>query len=111
MSEVDETDASFADVFKRKFGTGVDTKARLKAERRAGLTPKERHRGGNRGPLRNVQMNFRGTAKTKKLVAALVDKLCEMRGDEVSQADVFEEAIEKLAKAYKVELADTKGAA
>lgn len=95
MTERDETDTSFADVFKSKFGAGVDTKARLKAERRAGRTPKERNRGG-KGPLRNVQMNFRGTARTKQLVELLAEKLGG------SHADVFEEAIEQLAKAQKV---------
>lgn len=95
MSEADETDTSFADVFKSKFGAGVDTKARLKAERRAGRTPKERNRGG-KGPLRNVQMNFRGTAHTKQLVELLAERLG------VSHADIFELAVEQMAKANKV---------
>lgn len=96
MSDRDDTDASFADVFKTKFATGVNTGARLKAERRAGRTPKERHRGGGKGPLRNVQINVRGTAQTKKLLEHLAEF---MKG---SHADVIEAAIEHFAKANKV---------
>jgi hypothetical protein len=100
MSEADETDTSFADVFKSKFAVNTpSTKAaldaRLKAERRAGRTPKERNRAG-KGPLRNVQMNFRGTARTKQLVELLAERLGG------SHADIFELAIEQMAKANKL---------
>ena len=43
MSERDEADVPLQEVFKAKFGSSVNTAERLKAERRAGRTPKERH--------------------------------------------------------------------
>lgn len=96
MSERDETDAAFADVFKTKFGASVNTKARLKAERRAGRSPKERNRVA-KGDLRNVQINIRATQRTKGLLDMLADTL-EKDGRAVSQADVIEMAIRELAK-------------
>lgn len=64
--------------------------ASIKGSGRGEITPKAvRHKR----QLRNVQMNFRGTARTKNLV----DLLAKKRGG--SHADVFEEAIEHLAKA------------
>ena len=97
MSERDEADTPFAAVFTETFGKSVNVKQRITAERRAGRTPKERSRGG-KGPLRNVQINVRGTAKTK----ALIERIAEILDG--SHADVIEAAVAMLAKSYKLEV-------
>lgn len=95
MSERDEADVPLQEVFKAKFGSGANTAERLKAERRAGRTPKERHRA-SKGSTRNVQINVRGTAKTKSLLEQIAELL------DVSHADVIESAIEQFAKTHKL---------
>lgn len=96
----DDEGADFLSAFKGAFGKSAgDAKkhleTRLKAERRAGRTPKERSRGG-KGLSRPVQINFRASKDTQALLKALADKL------ECSVADVIEQAALAMAKTHKV---------
>jgi hypothetical protein len=70
-------------------------KVRVKAERRAQLTEKQRKRGGN--AVRTTQINFRCSPAFRELAAGLAKHL------ECSIADVMEDALELLAsaKGYK----------
>lgn len=97
MSEADrdEMNIPLTETFKSAFAANPDTKGRLKKERQANRTPKERHRGGE-GPLRNVQVNVRQTQLTKKLIEGLSKKL------DCSQADVIELAIAFFAAEHKI---------
>jgi hypothetical protein len=91
MAEPEEG-MDFLSAFTGKFGSLEGAQQRLKAERRAGLTPKQRER---RGPPKQ-QINFRATAETK----ALIDALAEHLGK--SATDVMALAVEELAKATKI---------
>jgi hypothetical protein len=64
---------------------------RIKAERRAQLTEKQRKRGGN--AVRTTQINFRCSPAFRELAAGVARHL------ECSIADVMEDALEMLAKA------------
>jgi hypothetical protein len=66
-------------------------KVRVKAERRAQLTEKQRKRGGN--AVRTTQINFRCSPAFRELAAGLAKHL------ECSIADVMEEALDMLASA------------
>jgi hypothetical protein len=94
----DEEGTSFESAFGALFGTRTNTQARLKAERRAGLTPKQRDRKKIKG--RDVQVNVRAT----KAVKELLDTLAERLGG--SAADQFEKAIISYAKANGIEAGD-----
>jgi hypothetical protein len=88
MVEVEEDDG-WADTF---VGTYAKSRAgleqRMKAERRAGRTAKQRERAKR---IPKLQINFRATAETK----ALIDRLCQRLGK--SQTEVVELAIAELA--------------
>jgi hypothetical protein len=70
------------------FAAPEQTQARLKAERRAGLTPKQRAKKS----VPKKQINFRATAKTKELIDALAAHL------DKSVTDVIALAVESLAQ-------------
>jgi hypothetical protein len=88
VSEAEEDDG-WADAF---VGTYAKSRAgleeRLKAERRAGRTAKQRERAR---AVPKKQLNIRATAETK----ALIDRLCQQLGQ--SQTDVIELAVAELA--------------
>lgn len=86
-----EEGTSFESAFGELFGKRTNTEARLKAERRAGLTAKQRDRKKPKG--RDVQINVRATREVKELLDALSERL----GGSV--ADQFERAIVAYAKA------------
>jgi hypothetical protein len=69
------------------------TDARLQAERRAGMTPRQRARRA----VRTAQVNFRADPAIKAVAEAIADKL------NCSVADVMERAILDLAKKEKVQ--------
>jgi hypothetical protein len=96
MSEHDDLNVDFGEAFKSKFAQNAKTAERIKAERRAGRTPKERNRATKPGLRRDYQINVRGTIVTKELLDKLADHL---KG---SQADVIEQAIAALANSYKI---------
>ena len=76
-----------------RFAAIENTAKRLKAERRTGLTPKQRQR---RGPPK-TQTNFRATQQTRTLLAALSAYLTKAEGRDVGQGDVIERALPLLA--------------
>lgn len=88
MSDADEG-SSFIAAFKDQFGSKARTTARAQAERRAGLTPKQRAR--SKGPPKK-QKNFRASEKTLAQLKALVAHT------DTSDTDVIEMAIDALAK-------------
>jgi len=79
----DEEGMAFVDVFRDTFAPAEHTQARLKAERRAGLTPKQR---ANRSVAKDKQINFRATSETKALVKALGEHLGKRPSDIMLQA-------------------------
>lgn len=88
MSTEDEIE--FASLFAAsRYGQSAKNDARMKAERRAVMTDKQRSRGGR---ARSAQMNFRCTTAFKALVAGLSEHM------DISAADMFEEAVTSLAK-------------
>lgn len=89
---VDEEGMDFAATFNGTFGSLASTASRLKAERRAGLTTRQRQRKA----VRVVQINFRASAETKALAEQLADAL------DCSVADVMERAIQALAAQSKI---------
>jgi len=95
MADQSEEGTSFETAFVSTFGSRTNVEARLKAERRAGLTPKQRSARKTADP-RSVQVNVRATVRTKALLDALADKL------NCSAGDVFEKALQALAKANGV---------
>ncbi|MGE0056309.1 MAG: hypothetical protein AB7S74_19105 [Hyphomicrobium sp.] len=110
-AEADEGNVKLGALFKQQFdksrpggGWGSDpnvTQQRMKLERAAGRTPKERARGGT-GPKRDVQVNTRQTKITKTLLEKLSVKLTSTEGKKVSEADVIELAIAFFAEQHKV---------
>jgi hypothetical protein len=90
----DEEGTSFESAFTALFAKKTNTEARLKAERRAGLSPKQRDRKKVKG--RDVQVNVRATRAVKELL----DTLAERLGGSV--ADHFELAVLAYAKANGV---------
>ena len=81
--EHDDEGMAFADAFRGMFAAPEHTQARLKAERRAGLTPKQR---ASRSVAKDKQINFRATADTKALVKALGEHLGKRPSDVLLQA-------------------------
>lgn len=110
-AEADEGDVKLDALFKQQFdkskpvsGWGKDpgiTQQRMKAERAAGRTAKERARSGT-GPKRDVQVNTRQTRITKTLLEKLSVKLTGAEAKKVSEADVIEMAIAFFAEHHKV---------
>jgi hypothetical protein len=72
MGETEEEGIDFVSAFVGQFASHQATEQRLKAERRAGLTPKQGAR--RKGPPKQ-QINFRATAETKALIEALGEHL------------------------------------
>ena len=93
MSDTEEG-MDFLGAFHDKFAAIENTAKRLKAERRTGLTPKQRQR---RGPPKK-QTNFRATEQTRALLAALSAHLTKAEGRDVGQGDVIERALPLLAR-------------
>jgi hypothetical protein len=84
----------FLGAFREKFAAPENAAKRIKAERRANLTPKQRRR---RGPPKK-QTNFRATEQTRTLLAALSAHLTRTEGYDVGQGDVIERALPLLAE-------------
>ena len=93
MSDTEEG-LDFLGAFQDKFALIENTTKRLKTERRAGLTPKQRQRCG---PPKK-QINFRATERTRSLLAALSAHLTKAEGRDVGQGDVIERALPLLAR-------------
>lgn len=92
MVQAIDEGTDFAGQFGQMFGTREATAKRLKAERQASKSPKQRARKA----VRVEQINFRASAGTKALSKAIADKLgC-------SVADVMERALTELAKSQGV---------
>jgi hypothetical protein len=87
MTETEEG-MDLMSAFKGRFGSIEGTRERLKAERRAGLTPKQR---AKKAPPKK-QVNFRATAETRALIRALAEHL------DVNATDVMERAVHTLAQ-------------
>lgn len=100
-----EAEVEFASLFSAstRFATKTNTSARVKAERRAAMTEKQRTRGASGG--RTLQINFRGSPSFKKLAMGLAGHMTAKTGKSVSLADVIEKAVYALAKAegYRLE--------
>ncbi|MBS0240346.1 MAG: hypothetical protein JSR89_18190 [Proteobacteria bacterium] len=94
----EEEEAEFASLFSAsaKFASKTGTERRVKAERRAAMTDKQRTKGGSQG--RTIQMNFRCTPAFKRLAAGLCGHMAAQSGNDVSTADMLEEAVKLLAK-------------
>jgi hypothetical protein len=92
MSDSEQVD-SFAALFRDPPGDQQREarKARIKAERRAQLSEKQRRRGGH--AVRTTQINFRCSPAFRELAGGMAKHL------ECSIADVMEEALEALARA------------
>ena len=87
MAETEEG-MDFLGAFKERFAAREKTQARVKAERRAGMTAKQRER--IKGPPKQ-QINFRATVETK----ALIEEIAESLGKSIT--DVMELAVRDLA--------------
>jgi hypothetical protein len=87
MAETEEG-MDFLGAFRERFAARENTQARVKAERRAGMTPKQRER--IKGPPKQ-QINFRATAETKALIEKMAERL------DKSITDVIELAVRDLA--------------
>jgi hypothetical protein len=87
MAETEEG-MNFLGAFKDRFAARENTQARVKAERRAGMTPKQRER--IKGPPKQ-QINFRATAETKALIELIAERL------EKSITEVIELAVKEFA--------------
>lgn len=97
MSEVDEEGLDFAVEMQKQFSQapqGSTTDARLKAERRAGMTPKQRAKRAKKPHA----LNFRASDETFKLVTALMAKLG------ADKTNVLERAVAALAKKEGVKI-------
>ena len=87
MPEDDE--GSSLKVFAKMYGVdSANTEARLKSERRAARTPKQR----SRVALRTAKLNFRVEPQHKALLKALAKAM------DVSATDVVIKALEELAR-------------
>jgi len=90
VSEIEDDDEGWADNFVGSYAKSrAGLEARIKAERRAGRTAKQRERARKTVPKK--QLNIRASAETK----ALLDRLCQQL--DLSQTDVIEQAIAELA--------------
>jgi predicted HicB family RNase H-like nuclease len=92
MSEQPEG-ADFLAQFENGFLNNAATEARLKLDRRAGMSAK--HRSKSPTALRDQQMNFRASKDFK----AAANQLAEAFG--CSMADIIHEAVFDKLKAYK----------
>ena len=98
MVDADDEGFDFAAAMQAQFTqTGPlasSTEARLKAERRAGMTPKQRAKRAKKP----ASLNFRTTDEIKAMVEAMVKKFG------TDKTDVLERAVLKLAKSEGVTL-------
>lgn len=96
MNTEKEEVADFASMFGGGYAKTDRTEQRLRAERRASMTEKQRHRKG--GAMRTAQLNFRCSPAFKKLASGLA------KHRDCSIADMMEDAVAMLAKDsnYKV---------
>jgi len=95
----DDEGTDFVAAMKRQFRqapAGSSTKERLKAERRAGRTPKQRVRRAKKPHA----VNFRASDETFALVVGLMAKL------EADKTAVLERAIAHLAKDEGIKIGD-----
>ncbi|MFA5956133.1 hypothetical protein [Hyphomicrobium sp.] len=96
----DEDETAFANAFSKvNYGSpksASKTASRVKAERRAVMTDKQRSKGESRN--RTIQMNFRCTPSLKRLATGLSGHMAAQSGKDVSIADMLEQAVELLAK-------------
>jgi len=101
-----EDEVEFASLFNvsSRFAAKTNTEARVKAERRAAMTEKQRTRGKSGG--RTLQINFRGSPAFKKLAMGLTGHMTAKTGKNVSLADVIEQAVRELAKAQGYKAVD-----
>lgn len=90
MSEMEEG-TDFASLFKNTFGQNrANTEQRMKSERVAGMTAKQRASRPKKPPKK--QMNIRVSEETRALVYALAEHMNQ------SVTDTFEMAIEAFAE-------------
>jgi predicted DNA-binding protein len=91
MTEIEEG-TDYRQLFKSEFAKNrAGTDKRLKAERIASMTVKQRQARAARKPPKK-QVNFRATEETRQLINALAKHL------DKSVTDVIEMAVETLAK-------------
>jgi hypothetical protein len=90
MTEIEEDDG-WADTFVGTYAKSrAGLEARMKAERRAGRTAKQRERARKAVPKK--QVNFRATEETRALIKAMAAHL------DTDDTDVIVQAIHKLAE-------------
>lgn len=90
----DDEGTDFLVAFQSTFAAPERTQERLKAERRAGLTPKQR--AARKPTMRTAQINFRASKELKALSETLAQHL------DISIADLMEKALQDMAKSLKV---------
>ncbi|WP_423414853.1 hypothetical protein RLW55_16825 [Hyphomicrobium sp. B1] len=94
-----EEEAEFASLFGvTRYAKAPATEARIKAERRAAMTDKQRSRGSRKGAARSEQMHFRCTPAFKAFSDAFARHLSGKADKRISTADMIEEAVYALAK-------------
>ena len=86
---------AFQDIF--KFASPDNATKRLKSERKANLTARQRQQHRRRNPPKK-QVNFRATAQTRALLDALSEYLTTTERRDVGQGEVVERALPLLAK-------------
>lgn len=91
----DEDEGSWTGVFAGKFKSRAGTDARLVAERKAGLTPKQRAAARKDKTPKKKQVNFRASSDTLVRLEALKNLLKK------DATGIIELAIEELAKAKR----------
>lgn len=90
---IDEEGIDFSSVFRDKFVSAARTEERLKAERRAGMTPRQRAKRAKK----TESLNFRCSPEVRALAATLAEKL------DCGLSDVLERAVLDLAAKEKVQ--------
>jgi len=88
----DEEGIDFSSVFRGRFVSAEHTELRLKAERRAGMTPGQRAKRAKK----TESLNFRCSPEVRALADTLAEKL------ECGLSDVLERALLDLAAKEKV---------
>ena len=89
---MDEEGQDFVQAFGQVFGDVANTERRLKAERRAGMTSKQRAKRAKK----TATVNFRCSDETRGKVEALAAKF------DSNFTDVMERAVALLAKTEKI---------
>ena len=90
---MDEEGQDFVHAFSQVFGDVTNTERRLKAERRAGMTSKQRAKRAKK----TSTVNFRCSHEDRQVVEALAAKL------NTNFTGVMERAVALLAKAERIE--------